>query len=139
MIAYTYDIISKRYSGETSCQIDPIESKNQGKEVYLLPANSTWKEPLPEKDGFYVVFNGNDWEYQEKPKPTHNDLILMQIAELKGKLNMHDYWGQKFIDGEYTDEEWEIKKEQRKQWRIEIRELEKQIEPTVENSSADSV
>lgn len=47
-----------------------------------------------------------------------------RIDELKRFLADADYWGQKYIDGEYTDEEWEQKKAQRKAWREEIRELE---------------
>ena len=47
-----------------------------------------------------------------------------RIEELKSLLAEADYWGQKYIDGEYTAEEWEQKKAQRKAWRAEIRELE---------------
>lgn len=48
-----------------------------------------------------------------------------RIAELKLLLANADYWGQKYLDGEYTDEEWAEKVAQRKAWREEIRELEK--------------
>ena len=105
MKAYLYDEL-KRFSGETDCQIDPIETKIQGKEIYLLPANSTFKTPLPEKDGFFVVFNGEDWEYQEKPKPSHNDIIMAQINELKEKLSETDYKAIKYAEGWYTDDEY---------------------------------
>lgn len=47
-----------------------------------------------------------------------------RIKELKEFLASADYWGQKYIDGEYTPEEWEEKKAQRKAWREEIRSLE---------------
>jgi len=47
-----------------------------------------------------------------------------RIAELKQLLADSDYWGQKYLDGEYTEEEWEAKKAQRKAWREEIRGLE---------------
>lgn len=47
-----------------------------------------------------------------------------RIEELKQLLADADYWGQKYIDGEYTPEEWEEKKAQRKAWREEIRSLE---------------
>lgn len=71
------------------------------------------------------------------PAKPHNVIIQERIDELKEFLCEADYWGQKYIDGEYTDEEWETKKAQRKAWREEIRELEKEIEPTDENSTAD--
>lgn len=47
-----------------------------------------------------------------------------RIEELKQLLSESDYWGQKYLDGEYTEEEWEEKKAQRKAWREEIRGLE---------------
>lgn len=47
-----------------------------------------------------------------------------RIEELKQLLTDSDYWGQKYLDGEYTEEEWEEKKAQRKAWREEIRGLE---------------
>lgn len=50
-----------------------------------------------------------------------------RIEELKWLLTNADYWGQKYIDGEYTPEEWEEKKAQRKAWREEIRALESGI------------
>ena len=57
----------------------------------------------------------------EKPQEVINQ---ERIAELKELLAAADYWGQKYIDGEYTAEEWEEKKAQRKAWREEIRSLE---------------
>ena len=47
-----------------------------------------------------------------------------RIDELKQLLADADYWGQKYLDGEYSSEEWEQKVALRKSWRIEIRELE---------------
>ena len=47
-----------------------------------------------------------------------------RIAELKQLLAEADYWGQKYLDGEYTEEEWAEKVAQRKAWREEIRSLE---------------
>ena len=57
-----------------------------------------------------------------------------RIEELKGLLSAADYWGQKYIDGEYTAEEWEEKKEQRKAWRAEIRSLENETLANSDNS-----
>ena len=50
--------------------------------------------------------------------------ILDKIAKLKQKLAEYDYKGQKYIDGEYTDEEWNEIVKQRKMWRTEIKKLE---------------
>lgn len=71
MIAYKYDS-EKKYLCEVGCQLDPLTSQAQGKDVWLLPANSTFEKPLKEKEGYYVVWNGSSWEYEkipEKPAP----------------------------------------------------------------------
>lgn len=97
MKAYRYNKESKKYEGEVSCQIDPLESKTKGEEVWLLPAYSTFEVPLKEKEGFDVVWNGSAWEYQEtpepepEPEPTPEEKKRMRIAELKADLTSTDY------------------------------------------------
>ena len=60
------------------------------------------------------------------PEKTQSVINAERINELKAFLVAADYWGQKYIDGEYTEAEWEEKKAQRKAWREEIRSLENQ-------------
>ena len=69
MLAYSFDPTTKIYKGTKNRQLDPIQSQKQGKDVYLMPANCTDVEPLEQKDGFYVVWNGAAWEYQAIPEP----------------------------------------------------------------------
>ena len=47
MYAYKYDE-NKYYAGTQECQLDPLETEKAGHEVWLLPANCTWEEPLEE-------------------------------------------------------------------------------------------
>ena len=55
-----------------------------------------------------------------------------QILELKNQLSATDYWDNKYIEGEYTEEEWAEKKAQRMAWRNAVREIEKDfVEPTM--------
>lgn len=68
MIAYGYDV-DGYYTGEKPCQIDPLESRQQGKDIWLLPANSTFDKPLPAKSGFKVKFQGGVWTYEPIPQP----------------------------------------------------------------------
>jgi hypothetical protein len=88
MYAYKYDE-NKYYAGQQECQIDPLESKKQGHPVYLLPANCTWQEPLTDKEGYKVKWNGNEWKYEEIPvepepePPTLDDVKEQKINELK--------------------------------------------------------
>jgi hypothetical protein len=60
MIAYLYDN-DRFYVGEMTCQIDPLESQKQGKNVYLTPANSTSIQPTI-IDGSKPRWNGKAWE-----------------------------------------------------------------------------
>ena len=89
MFAYKYDE-NKYYAGQQECQIDPLESKKQGHPVYLLPADCTWQEPLNEKEGYKVKWNGEAWEYEEIPvepepePPTLDEVKTQKIRELKG-------------------------------------------------------
>lgn len=54
--------------------------------------------------------------------------ITVQINALKEKLAETDYKALKFIDGEFTEEEYAPIREERKNYRIKINELEKCLE-----------
>ena len=88
MYAYKYDS-DFYYAGQQDCQLDPIATKREGHEVWLLPANCTWEEPLEEKEGYKIKWNGNEWEYElipiepEPEPPTLDDVKAQKIAELK--------------------------------------------------------
>lgn len=65
MKAYIYDEKTKEFIGETKAQIDPLETKAEGREIFIMPANSTETEPPEEKDGFKIKWNGSEWIYEE--------------------------------------------------------------------------
>ncbi len=86
MKVYLYDEITKEFIMEEDAHIDPLETKKKGENVYLLPANATFKEPMQAKEGFKIVFNGKDWEYQEikvekEKEPTNEDISQMRQGE----------------------------------------------------------
>ena len=62
MIFYIYDEKTKEFTGTQNAFIDPLETKKQGKKVYLVPANATDKKPLEVKENQAVIFNGSEWE-----------------------------------------------------------------------------
>lgn len=68
MIFYTYDKDTKELLFTQQGELDPLESENQGKDVYLVPANSTDIKPTlePSNDNEMLVFNGEEW--QIKPR-----------------------------------------------------------------------
>lgn len=92
MIAYKYDT-EGLYIGTIPCQLDPRATKEAGKDIYLLPANSTFTEPPKEKEGYNIVWNGEAWEYIEIPKPpappepTPEEIIEQKLAELDHQYN----------------------------------------------------
>jgi hypothetical protein len=92
MIAYRYDS-NGLYIGTIPCQLDPRATKEAGEDVYLIPANSTTVEPPKAKEGYNVVWNGNEWEYVEIPKPptppepTPEEIIERKLAELDSQYN----------------------------------------------------
>lgn len=117
------------YSKTVDCQLDPRASELAGRDVYLLPGNSTFSEPLPEKPGFKVKFTGTAWEYEEipaepeDPEPTPEELKQAEIWELKGKLAASDYAVIKIAEGAATAEEYADLIKSRQEWRARINEL----------------
>lgn len=72
--AYIYDE-NGYYEREGNAQFDPLESDLRGKNIYIMPANSTDKEPLEPKEGFRVKWDGEKWIYEEPEEyiPTEDE------------------------------------------------------------------
>lgn len=58
------------YIGTEEALLDPLETEQQEKEVYLLPANATFTAPPAEKEGFARVWNGEAWQEVEDHRGT---------------------------------------------------------------------
>lgn len=139
MKAYQYDSETKKYIGEIDRQIDPLESQAQGKEIWLMPADSTDIVPPEAKDGYDIVFNGTGWEYKEIEKPVEPEPYVptelekkqQELWETEQKLRKLDYIGVKIATGratieEYADEIAEMSRlaDKVNELRAEIKELE---------------
>lgn len=70
MNVYKYNEQTKEYIGMEQAQIDPLETKKQQKNIYLLPANATFIEPPEAQEGFARVWNGEAWEQVEDNRST---------------------------------------------------------------------
>lgn len=114
MKAYLYDEETKEFISEVNAQIDPLESEIKGEEVYLLPANASFTPPLEEKEGFKVVFNGDEWVYEEipveepepLPEPTNEDITQQRqqaYVEKTDPLTLRKLRKQAL--GEWTEED----------------------------------
>ena len=53
------------YIGTEEALLDPLETEQQEKEVYLLPGNATFTAPPAEKEGFARVWTGESWQEVE--------------------------------------------------------------------------
>lgn len=80
MIIYHYDPTTKEYAGRSDARLDPLESKKQGKDIYLLPAYATIEKPMDVPEGKMQLWNKDRWEVAdiiikpetEQPLPTNN-------------------------------------------------------------------
>ena len=61
MTVFNYDI-NGMLLGSSLADKSPLE-----KDVYLIPAFATTKEPLPIKEGFNIFFVKDEWTYVEIP------------------------------------------------------------------------
>lgn len=108
MKAYKYSS-NLYYIGEQECQLDPIASRRQGHDVWLLPANCTWIEPPENKNGYKVKWMGGEWGYEEifvEPKPetepqTIDKIKAVKISELKEVRDTKELEPVQYIDHLY--------------------------------------
>lgn len=135
-IAYHYDD-NGYYTGKLNRQLDPLESKIQGKPVYLIPGSSTLKKPLKEKEGFKIKFDSekDKWVYEkelekeeEKPyEPTELDNLQLKLAQVKYELSQLDYIGTKIATGRATKEEYSAEIAKMNELAEEINDLNEKI------------
>lgn len=57
MEIYMFDGETKEYIGAEDALLDPLETKKQGKPVYLLPANAVFDRPPIAEGGKAVIFD----------------------------------------------------------------------------------
>lgn len=74
MLLYKYDETTKEYLGYFEAYIDPLETRIQGKDVYVYPPCTTDKVPPELREGYVSVFNleNNNWEEFED----HRGLVV---------------------------------------------------------------
>ena len=102
MKVYFYDEITKEFTMSADALKDPLESKIQGKDVWLLPANATFDEPLPNKDGYKVVYK-DGWIYEEipqpkpEPEPTLDELKSQKRAEINSARDRTEQGGFEYL------------------------------------------
>ena len=65
---YLYDEKTKQFLKEQEGYLDPLETKAQGKNVYIVPPFSTTEKPnlTSLKDNEILVFNDNKWQVEQE-------------------------------------------------------------------------
>ena len=117
MQAYMYAINTHEFLEPVPCFPDPVRSRLEGREVYLLPANATFTKPPAKRTGYTAIWNGSGWIETEDhrgiqywPKgATHNSASI----EMKELGPLPD--GASLTRPEQTADEIAAEKEQREQ------------------------
>lgn len=117
MQAYMYSATTHEFLEPVPCFPDPVRSRIEGREVYLLPANSTFTEPPVKRTGYTAIWSGSGWSEVEDyrgvrywPKGATFNSASMEMAEL-GPLPD----GASLTRPEQTADEIAAEKEQREQ------------------------
>ena len=63
MQAYRFHPETKEFLYAKEAQLDPLETDAQGKEIYILPADSTFTVPPIEQKDFARIWSGSEWKY----------------------------------------------------------------------------
>lgn len=117
MQAYMYSITTHEFLESVPCFPDPVRSRMEGREVYLLPANATFTAPPAKRAGYTALWNGSGWTEAEDhrgaqywPKgATYNSASI----EMKALGPLPD--GASLTRPEKTADEITAEKEQREQ------------------------
>ena len=106
MKLYKYDSITKEFVSEIQPDIDPLETKKQGKTIYLIPSNTTDIKP-EDKEGYVPIYSINKWEYV---KDNRNKLAINLATKVIEPINylgeVKDGW---MLYDEYVKSEIYIK------------------------------
>lgn len=117
MQAYIYSTTTHEFIETVPCFPDPVRSRLEGREVYLLPANATFTAPPAKRTGYTAVWNGAGWTETEDhrgvqywPKGASYNSSPVEMKEL-GPLPD----GASLTRPEQTDEEKAAEEKRRKQ------------------------
>ena len=85
MKEYIFDRTTGEFIREQEAHPDPLESRKQGRDIYLLSANGTTTQPPEKLEGYAVVWTGTAWEQIEDHRGEivwKNHTESMEIREL---------------------------------------------------------
>ncbi len=103
MLVYSYDPISKEFTGTEEAEANPLEP---GK--FLIPANCTEVTPKIVKRGFSQLFDGKAWVYINNERTNKHFVLTIHSRDHRNLLLKESDWTQGLDTPEYID---------RKAWR----------------------
>lgn len=91
MKGYCFNKETREFTGIMDLQHDPLESKKAGKDIYLLAANTTTKEPPTFTEKQVCKFIDDEWVVEDLPEPepekepeqpTENELLIIEEEKM---------------------------------------------------------
>ena len=119
---YLYDEKTKQFIKEQEGYLDPLETKAQGKNVYLVPPFSTTEKPnlTSLKDNEILVFKDNKWQVEQ-------EFYVGKIVDCQGE-RVSKYVTDNDLTFEKCDEGFKIVEKQVKEKTLEELKEEKHAE-----------
>lgn len=91
MIAYSYNQDTMAYIGTVSCQLDPLETKLKGSNIFLLPASATFITPPNfDVDTEECIWTGTEWEIKIKENVAdfeQGELTKSEIPKMENSIS----------------------------------------------------
>lgn len=87
MKIFNYNSDTKEFLGESDANLDPLETQNQGKPVYLLPAHATFTAPTvgPDKGQLLIYDEAADvWVVNDSLvlEPDYEQMIMSKARDI---------------------------------------------------------
>ena len=119
---YLYDEKTKQFITEQEGYLDPLETKAQGKNVYIVPPFSTTEKPnlTSLKDNEILVFKGDKWTVEQ-------EFYVGKIVDCQGE-RVSKYVTDNDLTFEKCDEGFKIVEKQIKEKTLEELKEEKHAE-----------
>lgn len=88
MLVYNYDEKTKEFTSAVEAYLDPEETKVQGREIYLVPANATAEVPNKTGENQVNVFELNHWivESDFRGQNMVNEAMIPESVNFIGAL-----------------------------------------------------
>lgn len=117
MKVYQYIENNGELISEVDAQVDPLESRIQGKDVFLIPKNCTKEIPFKTKEGEINIFNGLKWEIKEDhrgiyyDKYTKEKINFIEFGNVPENLTDKEPPSNNFNYIEWINDDWNISPE----------------------------